>query len=748
METPPRLWKVAATLAAAVTFGATVAAAAGEAGALTPDEVVTPSALVATADGWQLETVAAHGDDVVMAMDAQGRPHLAYITNEKPRGAGDDAAAPYLSTVKYARPNGAAWELFTVAQAPALANGESSYQSPALALDDKGNPHLAYVAHKWVYGQPAPYSVVYAHSDGGKWVAEEVDATGAQIINNVVLALDPQGRAAVSYVACYPDAEIAQVSILKFARRGPGGWETEDLHPEEYFGSTDRPAPSAERRDMELLEWKKFLGVPVRLTFGADGRAFIFFTYGLSGQGSAYATGSSGSWSFTAVPGGGGDAVCGPDDAGRLYAAYCMNEHPYYASVLARSLKYATCADGQWVVETVDDRSDAGNGVSLAVDADGLPYLAYFNSYSLMFAHRAATGWVRQTLWDYKKDVMVERTAIGLDNRGYPVVAFTDAAHYELKVARWPGGEWRDAPPGEGPRDLSGAAGIQEWDPYARAWLAGEPWPGTKRNGEWGPELFGALRAEPREDAAETGEIPGDADDPITILEVRSVRTAVSFDPITEGEVYEVWLKVRAGDTVGWNKAEMYEGPALVRFTQPAGPFRTAAAADAPPIKAEKRRGWGSLTRDPKTDELYQMLLWWNGRACLNGGWLPADTPGMEVYWLTASWSVSGDVLWYTFYFPVAGDVTRIYVAMGEYMGAGKAGADPAFTVITAHGEIAAAVREVGADYGYESGTTYYEAALPRPVARDDILAFTYAVGEGENRVMMKLDPRPAWAGP
>ena len=40
------------------------------------------------------------------------------------------------------------------------------------------------------------------------------------------------------------------------------------------------------------------------------------------------------------------------------------------------------------------------------------------------------------------------------------------------------------------------------------------------------------------------------------------------------------------------------------------------------------------------------------------------------------------------------------------------------------------------------------EAALPRPVARDDILALTYVVGEGENRVMVKLDPRPAWSAP
>ena len=719
--------KTAVTLVTALLAGAAYAAAGdGAKRPPAPDGVVTPSAVVTTAEGWQIETVTPAGREVAAAMDGRGYPHLSYLKFEKPRGAGEDPKVPYLSTLKYTRWNGAAWELFTVAQAPVLTDGYSEYHAPALALDGNGNPHLAYVVnkHEYEYGRPTPYSVYYTYYDGGGWVSEEVDATGAKVLNDVVLAIGPEGYAALAYTASYPDPDIAQISVLKFARRGPQGWEIEELQRE------------------------KFLGDPVRLAFGADGRKYIFFSYGLTGEGFACAVEDGGAWALGDVPTGGGDAAFGPDDAGRVYVAYCKDEQPWYASVLTSSLKYAACAGGEWTEETVDDRSDAGRGVALAIDAEGFPYLSYFDSYSLMFAHRVAAGWVRHTLWYYKEEITPSRTALVLDGRGYPVVAFADAVTGELKVARWPGGEWRNPPLAEGPRDLSAAAHAYEWDAYTRAWLAGEPWPATVHESWSCSHIIGALRAEPREDAPEVGNITIDNDDaPVAILDARSVRTPVSLDPVTEGEVYEVWLKVRAGDVVGWNKMEMYEGPALVRFTRPAGPFRTAAAAAAPAIKAEVPKDWGLLTRNPETGGLYNLLMWWNGWACVDGGWIPADTPGMEVYWRTASWSVSPDVLDYKFYFPTGGDVTRIYIAMFEYMGAGKAAAEPALTVITAGGEVAAAVRVASAYYGYEGGTTYYEATLPRPVARDDVLAFTFAVGEGENRVMMKLDPRPAWEG-
>jgi hypothetical protein len=125
------------------------------------------------ASGWTRETVATPTPelrDVSLALDADGRPHIAFL-----------AADP--DDVRYAVLDGAGWAVETVADTVNLP------ASVALAVDTSGSPRVAFLDNG--FG-------VRIASRGTPWTVVDV-ATGAQYANAVALALDGANNAHLAF---------------------------------------------------------------------------------------------------------------------------------------------------------------------------------------------------------------------------------------------------------------------------------------------------------------------------------------------------------------------------------------------------------------------------------------------------------------------------------------------------------------------------------------------------------------------
>ncbi|WP_164014539.1 kelch repeat-containing protein [Pyxidicoccus trucidator] len=127
------------------------------------------------ASGWTLETVDASADvgrDASLALDAQGRPHIAYRDETN-------------KDLKYAHWTGSAWNLQQV-DTPDDVGG-----TPALALDAQGRPHIS-------YEDVTRDNLKYARWNGTAWEVTTVDASGAGGSDSA-LAVDASGRAHIVY---------------------------------------------------------------------------------------------------------------------------------------------------------------------------------------------------------------------------------------------------------------------------------------------------------------------------------------------------------------------------------------------------------------------------------------------------------------------------------------------------------------------------------------------------------------------
>lgn len=142
---------------------------------------------------WELQTVDAEGYAgwrQSLALDRHGHPHIAYQW--------DDGGQPRLQALRYAHLGAQGWEVQTVDPRDAL--------SPSLAVDAAGRPHIAYV-------DPASHTLRYAYWDGLAWRLEPVGTD--PVFFEPSLALDTQGRPHVAY------GSVGSIDGLRHAVRDP-----------------------------------------------------------------------------------------------------------------------------------------------------------------------------------------------------------------------------------------------------------------------------------------------------------------------------------------------------------------------------------------------------------------------------------------------------------------------------------------------------------------------------------------------
>ena len=153
---------------------------------------------------WQTQIVDTDGDsgnETSIAVDASGRPHIAYVRYPSLLSHGPN-------TLKYAAKVGKAWTIEVVDT-----SGRMTFCS--IALDSSGNPRISY--HEWNLG-----SLLYAAKSGGVWKTEPVDQpANVDVGRYSSLAVDPKTNS--------PQVSYFDISsrVLKYAASNGQNWLTQ-----------------------------------------------------------------------------------------------------------------------------------------------------------------------------------------------------------------------------------------------------------------------------------------------------------------------------------------------------------------------------------------------------------------------------------------------------------------------------------------------------------------------------------------
>ncbi len=126
------------------------------------------------------------------------------------------------------------------------------------------------------------------------------------------------------------------------------------------------------------------------------------------------------------------------DSNGNPCMAYCCN---YGNSIL----KYAYYSNSNWNIDTVDDSGDTGYYTSLKLDRNNNPHICYMDNVNddLKYAFYSGDDWNIETV-DSEGNVG-HWTSLSLDNNDNPHISykrFYDASNHDLKYAYYSEGSW------------------------------------------------------------------------------------------------------------------------------------------------------------------------------------------------------------------------------------------------------------------------------------------------------------------
>ena len=281
----------------------------------------------------------------------------------------------------------------------------------SIALDAEGRPRVA-------YRNASGSQVLYAHKEGTGWLTERVPQLG--FYHGVSLALDAAGNAYLGYAA-QEETPRGVVTSAKLARRTSGGWTIETI--ETAFATE------------------------VAVGFDPDGVLHAVYFSFIPAFVVRYATRTAEGWTTETALSTSGLG------ASRFSLAFDPQGHPHITAQLNLTIIHAVRTATGWAT----DKQPAGEGVSLAVDAQGVPHTASHVRTPPAVQYRTREGGVWHVEAVDSVDGGPQRdVALAIDRYGRPVLAYFDAVRRQLKLAWKDGGVWRaqvvdDAGGGEGP---------------------------------------------------------------------------------------------------------------------------------------------------------------------------------------------------------------------------------------------------------------------------------------------------------
>lgn len=281
-------------------------------------------------DKLEANPLLAGGNYIALALDTDGRPHIAYCT-------------AYDGALKHAFEDGAGWHTEIVSP-----NGATPYVSLAVAAG--GRPSI-------VYYDAAQSALQCAMRNGTLWELTTVDAgAAAQSSHSIVVAQD-----GTPHIAYYSSSE----SVLKHGWQEASVWRSEVVDVRDTGGlyasisldSTGQPHIAYYTTDMRALKYavrsEGPLGADWRITFVVTGLFdFLKLIFGMTDEG----------------------AFCS------LKLDSQDQPHISYYNALLSRIEYASYNSFRWLSETPYRDTFSGPYNCLGLDADNKPYIALFTS--------------------------------------------------------------------------------------------------------------------------------------------------------------------------------------------------------------------------------------------------------------------------------------------------------------------------------------------------------------------------------
>ena len=339
---------------------------------------------------WSLKTIYRSGTAGLyssIALDSSSNPHISYYYAAR-------------DELRYASWGGNQWSIMVVDS-----YGDTGKYS-SLAIDSNDIPHISYFFDKT---DEEGLELKYAVWNGTQWVIETVD-TFKGVGQYTSLALDSQNQPHISYY----DIETGK---LKYAYKDASGWHNDYVDTIQGAGKytsialdrDDRPHISYFVETQDRIKYSRWLGTTWEPYIVEDVDRDLH-------------TGT-----YTSL-------------------ALDSNDNPVisYYHFYEGELKYAwwnengNDTDGWFFTAVIDgegDDEDVGRYSSLALDANDIPYITYFDETNgqLLFTFWNGSTWEFSVVDDDGR--VGEYTSLALADNGDPHISYYDASNHALKYA-------------------------------------------------------------------------------------------------------------------------------------------------------------------------------------------------------------------------------------------------------------------------------------------------------------------------
>jgi hypothetical protein len=329
--------------------------------------------------------------ECALALDHDGRVHITF---------NDDEDLYYATNA-----GGSWWGDFAVEQAGIV--GASWGSSHDFALDADGRPCILYVG-------PSDWMQI-TRRDGAAWSSGELGVQGI----NPSLTFAADGTARVSFFGHYPYYR------LFLAAEGSDAWSFQTLEPVSDFGegldlaldATGAAHLSYRENDNGRVlystngsgSWQTQVVADIGdledrgatgLALDADGAVHIVYGNGAN-LSLDHAVSTAKGWSLeTVAEGEVWDADLAIDAAGRLHAVFG-----------GPTIRYAILDDGMWTVSEIEP--EPVGSLSLTLDSDGAPHVAYAKTDWVSYAFLSAESWVHESVLS---ETYAQSLSLGLDD--------------------------------------------------------------------------------------------------------------------------------------------------------------------------------------------------------------------------------------------------------------------------------------------------------------------------------------------
>ncbi len=313
-----------------------------------------------------------------IAIDSQGRPHVAYTSFESD-GTGSD--------VKYGVRTFPGWQLEFLGDDTSTGTSRVS-----LALDAEDDPHIAYVG---IYA-PINHGVIHAERPTGAWNLEWVDSRpfGGYSFDLAGIEIDENGKLHVL------SDQANRPHSLWYSSKVPGGSWTVELELDSNgaaaiaLGSDEKPRflyaqypgpeyftyPDPDTPGSWFTQSIGYSALDANVRLAMDGTSIAYGLGYEQGSDDLLFARRMGTWSVDVVTNvgqvetGGGKSEIAVDGGGVVHIAFYDGAQ--------QDLRYGRWDGSSWELQTVASAGDVGNYCSIAVDPWDQPHISFWDETS------------------------------------------------------------------------------------------------------------------------------------------------------------------------------------------------------------------------------------------------------------------------------------------------------------------------------------------------------------------------------